>query len=94
MTLDHKCQIFQNLNGAVGETSQKLNSIIQFTANLCNFVKYFKLSYLKHQVHADSQMKKKMKTRALNNFCCTNLNQHRTVLLPHSVNDCILSENL
>lgn len=24
MTLDHKCQIFQNLNGAVGEKLQKI----------------------------------------------------------------------
>lgn len=24
MTLDHKCQIFQNLNGAVGEKLKKL----------------------------------------------------------------------
>lgn len=31
MTLDHKCQIFQNLNGAVGE---KLTSMVKFFANL------------------------------------------------------------
>lgn len=33
MTLDHKCQIFQNLNGAVGEKSQKIYSFMQTLVN-------------------------------------------------------------
>lgn len=44
MTLDHKCQIFQNLNGAVGEKSQPMNFINQFPFQ---FVRYFKLSISK-----------------------------------------------
>lgn len=35
MTLDHKCQIFQNLNGAVGEKSKKLN---QYLSNILNSI--------------------------------------------------------
>lgn len=56
MTLDHKCQIFQNLNGAVGE------KLIQFPPNLYNI---FKSCTGPNFLFC--KLKKRKKTWALNN---------------------------